>query len=95
MQLEYYSESMGLKTFVFSNLWYRSQIIPPDNLHIEKIKKTIGNFLWSGFICKLDRRQLCLSPEKECLALINVELKLKAFNLFEELIVNRNKMITL
>jgi hypothetical protein len=37
---------------------------------------------------KIDRRQLCLSPEKGGLALINVELKMKALylktNLFEK-----------
>jgi hypothetical protein len=56
---------MGL---ILSKLWYLSQIIPPDNLHIGKIRKAIGKFLWSGFIYKIDRRQLCLSPEKRGLA---------------------------
>jgi hypothetical protein len=44
--------------------------------------------LWSGWISKIVRRKLCLSPEKGGLALINVELKLKALylktNLFEK-----------
>jgi hypothetical protein len=87
---------------MLSKLWYLSQIIPPDNLHIEKIKKAIGKFLWSGCIYKIDRRQLCLSREKGGLALINVELKMKALylktNLFEkvdEIYTKRNDFLYL
>jgi hypothetical protein len=55
---------------------------------LEKLKKAIENFFWSGLIHKIDRRQLCLSPEKGRLALINVELKMKTLylktNLYEK-----------
>jgi hypothetical protein len=50
---------------MLSTLLYLSQIIPPDNLHIGKIKKAIGKFLWSGFIYKIDRRQLCFAYQKK------------------------------
>jgi hypothetical protein len=32
---------------------------------LKRLKKAIETFLWSGFIYKIDRRQLCFSPEKE------------------------------
>jgi hypothetical protein len=43
-------------TFILANLWYISQIMPPENLHLGKIKNVIGKFLWFGYLYKIDRR---------------------------------------
>jgi hypothetical protein len=42
-----------------------------------KIKKAMGNFVWFGFLYKIDRRQLVTSYPKGGLTLTNVELKKK------------------
>jgi hypothetical protein len=47
--------------------------MPPENLHLRKIKKAIGIFLWFGYECKIDRRQLVMSYLKGGLALTNVK----------------------
>jgi hypothetical protein len=75
-------------TFILAKLWYISQIMPPENLHLGKIKKAIGNFLWFGYLYEIDRRQLVMSYLKGGLALTNVELKTKSLflraNLFKK-----------
>jgi exonuclease III len=75
-------------TFVLSKLWYLSQIFPPDNIHIGKIQKSLGKFLWAGYLYKIDRRQLFLKTEKGGLGLINLEIKVKSLflksNLFSK-----------
>jgi hypothetical protein len=55
-----------------------SQIVPPDNKHIAKIKQAIGRFLWAGCLYKIERNQLCLNVENGGLALVNVEAKTQA-----------------
>lgn len=87
-------------TFVLSKLWYISQIVPPENVHIAKFKKAVGKFIWSGCLYKIDRRQLFLKPQNGGLALINVEIKTKALflrrNLFakeEDIIVTKRDFL--
>jgi hypothetical protein len=46
--------------------------MPPEKL---QIKRAIGNFLWFGYLYKIDRRQLVISHLKGGLTLTNVELK--------------------
>jgi hypothetical protein len=82
--------------FILAKLWYISQILPPKNLHLAKIKKDIGKFLWFGYLDKIDRSQLVMSYLNRGLALTNVKLKTKSLflraNLFkkvEDIIVDR------
>ncbi len=65
-------------TFVLSKMWYLSQIIPPENLMLAKLRKTIGKFIWNGLLYKINRCQLFLSPKKGGLSLIDIEMKAKA-----------------
>jgi hypothetical protein len=48
-------------TFILAKLCFISQIMPPENLHLGKIKKAIGNFLWFGYLYKIVRRKLGMS----------------------------------
>jgi Reverse transcriptase (RNA-dependent DNA polymerase) len=82
-------------TFVLSKLWYLSQIVPPDNVHIGKLKKAVGKFLWSGYLYKIDRRQLFLKPENGGLTLINLELKMKALFLKSNLFLKEENIIVI
>jgi hypothetical protein len=43
-----------------------------------KSKKAIGRFVWAGMLYMIDRRQLNLKLIKGGMGLINVELKMKA-----------------
>jgi hypothetical protein len=52
--------------------------MPPENLHLGKIKRAIENFLWFGKLYKIDRSLLVMSYQKGGLALTNVELKTKS-----------------
>jgi Reverse transcriptase (RNA-dependent DNA polymerase) len=65
-------------TFVLSKMWYLSQIIPPENLILAKLRKTIGKFIWNGLLYKINRCQLFMSPKKGGLSLIDIEMKAKA-----------------
>jgi Reverse transcriptase (RNA-dependent DNA polymerase)/Endonuclease/Exonuclease/phosphatase family len=65
-------------TFMLSKLWYCSQVVPPENLHIGKIKKALGKFLWKGHLYRIDRRQLCLPNVKGGLGLISIPEKVKS-----------------
>jgi exonuclease III len=67
-----------VNTFVLSKLWYISQIVPPENKHIAKIKQVLGRFLWAGSLYKIERNQLCMKIENGGLALVNIEAKTKA-----------------
>jgi hypothetical protein len=74
--------------------------MPPENLHLGKIKQAIGNFLWFGYLYKIDRRQLDMCNLKGGLALTNVELKTKSLflraNLFrkvEDIFVDREDFL--
>jgi hypothetical protein len=62
--------------------------MPPESLHLGKIKRAIGKFLWFGYMYKIDRRQLITSYLKGGLAMTNVELKTKSLflraNLFKK-----------
>jgi hypothetical protein len=40
-------------------LWYVSQVIPPGNQQIGKIKRAVDDFIWAGHLYRIDRRQLC------------------------------------
>jgi hypothetical protein len=75
-------------TFILAKRWYISQIMPPENLHLGKIKKPIGNFLWFGYLYKIGRRQLVMTYLEGGLALTTVELKTKSLflraNLFKK-----------
>jgi hypothetical protein len=51
-----------------------------------KIKRAIGNFVWFGYLYKIDRRQLVMSYLKGGLALTNVELKTKSLFLRAKLV---------
>jgi hypothetical protein len=53
-------------------------MLPPETIHIEKIRKLLGNFLWSGSLYRIERNQLSLKAKNAGLALINVDLKGKA-----------------
>jgi exonuclease III len=65
-------------TFVLSKLWYISQIFPPNNVHIAKLKSAIGNFLWAGHLYRVGRPQLWLPRCRGGLALASIESKMKA-----------------
>jgi exonuclease III len=80
-------------TFVLSKLWYLSQIFPPDNSHIARIKKAVGKFLWVGHLYKIDRRQLFLKPENGGLGLINLEIKVKSLFLKSNLFLKEENFI--
>jgi hypothetical protein len=74
--------------------------MPPENLHLGKIKKGNGKCLWFGYLYKIDRRQLVMSYLKGGLALTNVELKTKSLflraNLFkkvEDIFVDREDFL--
>jgi Reverse transcriptase (RNA-dependent DNA polymerase) len=65
-------------TFVLSKLWYVSQVIPPGNAHIAKLKTAIGNFIWAGHLYRIDRAQLWLPRPQGGLSLTSIEDKTKA-----------------
>lgn len=54
------------------------QILPPDKNQIEEVQKLVTRYFWGSHIFKVDARQLFLKCEKGGMALVNVELKLKA-----------------
>jgi hypothetical protein len=58
--------------------------MPPENLHLGKIKRAIEKYLWFGYLYKIDRRQLVMSYLKGGLALKTNSLFLR-INLFKEL----------
>jgi exonuclease III len=74
-------------TFMLSKLWYYSQVVPPENVHIGKVKKAIGKFLWTGHLYKIDRRQIILPYQKGGLNLVSIPEKTRALflkrNLFK------------
>jgi hypothetical protein len=43
-------KSVGFKHIYLSKLWY-SQIMPPENLHLVKIKKAIGKYFYGLVTC--------------------------------------------
>jgi hypothetical protein len=47
------------------------------HIHIEKIRKLLGKFLWRGNLCRIERYQLSLKAKSGGLVLINVDLKAK------------------
>jgi hypothetical protein len=55
-----------------------AQVLPAENIHIGKIRKLLGNFLWRGSLYRIERNQLSLKAKKGGLALMNVDLKAKA-----------------
>jgi exonuclease III len=65
-------------SFVLSKLWYVAQVLPAENIHIGKIRKLLGNFLWRGSLYRIERNQLSLKAKHGGLALVNVDLKAKA-----------------
>lgn len=67
-----------VNSFVLSKLWYIAKIFPPKNIHLAKIKASVGNFIWNNQIFKVDRRQLYLSAENGGLGLQDPESKCKA-----------------
>jgi hypothetical protein len=54
------------------------QSLPAKNIHIGKIRKLLGNFLWRGSLYRIERNQLSWKAKNGGLALINVDLKAKA-----------------
>jgi hypothetical protein len=71
--------------------------MPPEKL---QIKRAIGNFLWFGYLYKIDRRQLVISHLKGGLALTNVELKTESrflrsnmFKKVEDIFVGREDFL--
>jgi hypothetical protein len=65
-----------------------SQVIPPDNVHIAKLKKLFGKFLCMGSLYKIDRNQLCLSLTEGDLKLMNIEFQMKP--LFIKITLTKN-----
>lgn len=68
-----------LNVFVLSKLWYICQVFPPDNVHIAKLRKIAGQFIWgSRQIFKVERKQLYLDYEQGGIKLVDPEAKAKA-----------------
>lgn len=76
--LNLYERCIVLNTFILSKLWYLAQIFPPLNRHIAEIRKVCGNFIWNGFIFRVERNQLYLDYLKRGMKLIDPEAKVKA-----------------
>lgn len=68
-----------LNVFVLSKLWYICQVFPPDNVHIAKLRKIAGQFIWGPRqIFKTERKQLYLDYEQGGIKLVDPEAKAKA-----------------
>lgn len=67
-----------LNTFATSKVWYLSSVLPPAAVHIAKLTKTMGNFLWRGVPERIPMYQLARSREKGGIKLQLPSLKSKA-----------------
>lgn len=79
-----------LNYVILSKLWYLSQVYPPNNSHIAKIKTICRNFIFKGVgIFRVCFNQLYLDVSKGGLALIDAENKMKS--LFIKSILHRDQ----
>jgi hypothetical protein len=81
-------ESVGFKHLYLSKIVVHQPKSASRKPPLGEDKKRYWNFLWFGYLYKIDRRQLVMSHLKEGLALTNVELKKKSLfwraNLFKK-----------
>jgi hypothetical protein len=52
VDLNYRDKVWILNSFVLSKLWYLAQVLPAENIHIGKMRKLLGKFLWRGSLYK-------------------------------------------
>lgn len=67
-----------LNVFATSKIWYLSSILPPSSVHIAKITKTMGNYLWRGIPARIPMLQMARSRDKGGLKLQLASLKCKS-----------------
>jgi hypothetical protein len=65
-------------SFVLSKLWYVAKVLQAENIHIGKIQKLLGNFLWRGSLYRIERNPLSLKAKNGGWVMINVDLKTNA-----------------
>jgi hypothetical protein len=57
-------EEWFANTYVLSKLWYMSQVVPPENAQIARLKTALESFLWADHLYRVERKQLWLSKAR-------------------------------
>lgn len=75
-----------LNMFATSKVWYLSSVLPPAAVHMAKLTKIKGNFLWRGVPARIPMYQLTRSREKGGLKLQLTAFKSKSLLLTRHLL---------
>lgn len=65
-------------TFILSKVWYIAQTLLFKPGDIAKIKRAVGNYIWTGKLYRVAQNQLALNKLNGGLNLIDIDLKTKA-----------------